>query len=164
MFACCPQCEIFHASSRSVARDRCSFVVLHTKRRWVAWKCMHAKGDRICCCEVESKCLREYGSFYRAFFLWSILTSNVFGIFSRVCSVIHFHVHVFGHFCCVRLLMALQLFGYICCVYFVSASHLFGDICCVCVVFFGVCQPARMKRRTCRPQHRKILFELKMSR
>ena len=53
MFACCPQCEIFHASSRAVGQRAsdiqgaqhaigAAFVVLRTKRRWVARKCMHA--------------------------------------------------------------------------------------------------------------------------
>ena len=88
---------------------------------------------------VDGKAVRhdrvQFGKFYRAFVLWSILTSNVFGIFSRVCSVIYFHVHVFGHICCVSLVMASQLFRHICCVCFVLASQLFGDICCVCLVF-----------------------------
>ena len=50
--------------------------------------------------------------------------------------MIHFHVHVFGHICCVSLVMASQLFGHICCC-FVLASHLLGDICCVCFVFWA---------------------------
>ena len=64
MFACCPQCEIFHASSRAVGQRAsdiqgaqhaigAAFVVLRTKRRWIAWKCVHAQGCRICCCEAE---------------------------------------------------------------------------------------------------------------